>query len=376
MAKKKSATTKVLSDKQLVKKYPSSGRASIIALPEESMLRLPSRFIALNYQLNGGIPYGKILELFGEESTGKSLLSMDFGYSCQALGGEIVWADAENSFNGTWFQKNGLDLDRIHLMTEQSGMELISDWAKDTLVSIRARLTKNEPILFVLDSLAAVRCIEEIGEYQLDAKAKYGNRAKAISDFLGNRNEMFAKLGVCVILINQLRKKIGASQFEDPDKTVGGDATKFYAAQRVGLVRGKQIKAKIKGLEVKVGQNVFIKTKKDKTGPPRPTTPSQVFFRSTKTNGIGFDKYFGLPELLVNLGTIERKKGSSRYYMGEKVIANGEDNFLKLLNENDELRKNLISSSKVNTISRTNKQIESINKNLYPVESNTDQDDS
>lgn len=370
MAKKKSANIKILSDKQLSNKYPSSGRASQIALPSEQVLRLPSRVIAINHQLNGGIIYGKILELFGEESTGKSLLAMDFGYVTQKLGGEIIWADAENSFNAQWFLKNGLDLEKIHLMTEQSGMELISDWIQDTILSIRSRLTNNEPILLVLDSLAAVRCVDEIGEYQLDSSAKFGNRAKAISDFLGNRNMLFAKSGVCVILINQLRRKIGASKFEDPDKTVGGDATKFYAAQRVCVIRGKQIKKKIKGVETKVGQNAFCRTYKDKTGPPRSSTPCQVFFTKTKTNDVGFDKYSGLPDLLIQLDVVQKKKGSGRYYFEEKMIANGEDNFIELLKSDDELRKKLISKTKINTISKTKTQLDNISKNLFLIKPN------
>lgn len=370
MAKKKSANIKILSDKQLSNKYPSSGRASQIALPSEQVLRLPSRVIAINHQLNGGIIYGKILELFGEESTGKSLLAMDFGYVTQKLGGEIIWADAENSFNAQWFLKNGLDLEKIHLMTEQSGMELISDWIQDTILSIRSRLTNNEPILLVLDSLAAVRCVAEIGEYQLDSSAKFGNRAKAISDFLGNRNMLFAKSGVCVILINQLRRKIGASKFEDPDKTVGGDATKFYAAQRVCVIRGKQIKKKIKGVETKVGQNAFCRTYKDKTGPPRSSTPCQVFFTKTKTNDVGFDKYSGLPDLLIQLDVVQKKKGSGRYYFEEKMIANGEDNFIELLKSDDELRKKLISKTKINTISKTKTQLDNISKNLFLIKPN------
>lgn len=370
MAKKKAANIKILSDKQLSNKYPSSGRASQIALPSEQVLRLPSRVIAINHQLNGGIIYGKILELFGEESTGKSLLAMDFGYVTQKLGGEIIWADAENSFNAQWFLKNGLDLEKIHLMTEQSGMELISDWIQDTILSIRSRLTNNEPILLVLDSLAAVRCVAEIGEYQLDSSAKFGNRAKAISDFLGNRNMLFAKSGVCVILINQLRRKIGASKFEDPDKTVGGDATKFYAAQRVCVIRGKQIKKKIKGVETKVGQNAFCRTYKDKTGPPRSSTPCQVFFTKTKTNDVGFDKYSGLPDLLIQLDVVQKKKGSGRYYFEEKMIANGEDNFIELLKSDDELRKKLISKTKINTISKTKTQLDNISKNLFLIKPN------
>ncbi len=364
---KKTNNLRELSEKQISQKFPKSGKASIIALSPENTLRIPTRNIALNHQLNGGLPYGKYLELFGEESTGKSLLASDFGYCCQALGGEIIWADVENSFNAHWAQVNGIDLDRVHLMTETSGMEIVSDWIQYTVIAIRKRLTKNQPILVVLDSIGAVRCAAEVGESQMDASAKYGNRAKAISDFLGNRSEMFARMGVAVILINQLRKKIGASKFEDPDKTVGGDALKFYASQRLNLIRGKQILKKVRGIEIKVGQNVYIKTKKDKTGPPRSTTPAQVYFTKTKTNGIGFDKYVSLPDLLVFRGVVERKKGSSMYYYKGKMIARGEESFLELINANADTRSSLIAESKINTIGRTKKQLESIKINMFQV---------
>ena len=84
-------------------------------------------------------------------------------------------------------------------------------------------------------------------------------------------------------------------------------------------------------------------------------------------NGIGFNKYFGLPELLIEKEVVTRKKGSSRYYMGDKMIANGEDAFLRKLYEDEELRKKLIRKSGINTISKTRKQLERIVKNLYPV---------
>lgn len=368
MAKKKSAKLKVLSNVQLQNKY-GSGLASQISVPKERLLRLPTRSLAINHQLNGGVPYGKIIELFGEESTGKSLLAMDFCYSAQALGGEAIWADAENAFNAYWYEKNGVDLDKLHLLPEQAAMEIISDWIQDTVISVRARLKNNQPIAIVLDSLAQVRCLGEIGESQMDASAKFGNRAKAISDFLGNRNMVIAKTGAVLILINQLRKKIGATQWEDPDKTVGGDATKYYAAQRIGIRRGKQIKRKNKqGIERKVGQHVFINTKKDKTGPPRSSTATEVYFIGTKTVPVGFSRYAGLPAVLEETGVITRKKGSSRFYLGDKMIAHGEEQLLKKITEDDKLRKQLIALSPVNTISKTKAQLDKITTNLYKID--------
>lgn len=366
MAKKDKKPKGILSADRINKKY-NSGTADVIGVMPENTLRIPTRILKLNYQLNGGLPYGKILELFGEESTGKSLLAMDFSYCTQALGGEIIWADAENSFDPYWFQQNGLDLTKIHLLTQTSSMEVISDWAQDMVKSLRLRLTNNEPILFVLDSIGAVRCSTEIEESAVDASAKFGNRAKVISDFLGNRNQLFARLGIGVLLINQLRKKIGASKYEDPDKTVGGDALKFYAHQRVGIRRGKQIKVKKKGVEYKVGQTVYINTKKDKTGPPRESTETQVYFRKSSEGEIGFNKYLGLPELLVQKDVLERQKGSSRYYYKGAMVGNGEDSTLEKLLEDDELRGKLIRKAKINTIGQTKAQLEGTTTNLYPV---------
>ena len=366
--KKKSVKVNIMSDTQLSNKYPNSGRASVIAVPKDKVLRLPTRSLAINHQLNGGPVYGKILELFGEESTGKSLLAMDLIYSAQALGGVGIWADAENSFNAHWFEKNGIDLDNLYLMTEQSGIELISDWVRDTIISVRSKLIKNEPIVLVIDSVATLRCITEIGESQMDASAKFGNRAKAISDMLGTRNSLFAMAGVIVVMINQLRKKIGATQWEDPDKTVGGDALKFYAAQRIGIAKGKQIKRLVNGVEKKVGQVTYVRTKKDKTGPPRSSTETAVYFIGNKLNPVGFSRYTSLPEVLVETKVLTRKKGSSRYYLGDKMVANGEEALIKKLQEDDKLRKQLIAISPINTISKTKAQLEKITTNLYTID--------
>jgi recombination protein RecA len=364
---RKSRVLKILSPAKIAKKYPTSGLASDIAVEAESCLRIPTRIIALNYQLNGGLPWGKILEEFGEESTGKSLLAADFGYCTIALGGEVIWADAENSFEASWAIKNGLDLSKIHLLTQENSIEVISDWVADTAVSIRSRLVKNEPILFVLDSTAAIETIDNIGASQVDMKAQMGNRAKKIYEFFRMRSTMFNHLGVSCIFINQLRRKIGVSQWEDPDTTPGGAAARFYAHQRLKLSRGKQIKEKIRGVEVKVGQNVFFKTAKDKTGPPRSTTQGRVYFLENKNRPVGFDRYFMLPELLVIKNVLDRKKGNSRYYLDGKMLANGEEAMLKLLAEDDKLRQLLIKKSRINTISRTRAKLAKISENLYSI---------
>ena len=117
MAPKKKIN-KIPSIRDLQKAFPTTFIAS--SLDESKLPWLPSRFLAFNYVLGGGIPYGKILEIFGEESSGKSLMSYDFAYCAQYLGGIVLWVDAEQSFTNDWAKENGLDLDRVMLLKETS----------------------------------------------------------------------------------------------------------------------------------------------------------------------------------------------------------------------------------------------------------------
>ncbi len=375
MAKKKQNKLKVSTESALRKKYAGSGLASQVVVHGEDTLWIPSRILALNHQWGGGAPYGKIIEIFGEESSGKSLTAFDFAYTTQALGGIVLWADAEFAFTQDWALKNGLDLEKVEIYKEKA-IERISDWSVDMGIYYRNKLTKNEPILLVVDSLAALECLDKLNVSQTDAKAEMGNRAKAIDSWLRGRNGLYEDLGITVILINQLRSKIGASQFEDPDTTPGGKATRFYASIRVGIYGGKAINKKIKGKEERVGRVTSIRIKKNKVAPPRPTLKGvEVYFVDTEVTDVGFNKYFGLPELLVDMGVLERKKGSSRYYMSGKMIANGEDALIKKINEDDELRKKLIRKSGINTISKTRSKLSKITENLYPITTEKSEED-
>lgn len=358
MATKRSAGN-VLTDKELKKRY-NTALASEICLDDESSLWLPSQVVAFNHQLGGGIPYGRILELYGEESTGKTLLAMDFGVCAQSLGGVIIWNDAEATFSPHWAKANGIDLTKTYIYTE-SAIESISDWQADMIVTMRSRLTNNEPILLVVDSTAALDCMENINTSQVDSRAEMGNRAKAIYTMLRRRNNFYAKYGVSVIYINQLRQKVGASKYEDPDTTPGGSAMKFYASQRIGLYKGKQIKDEF---DERVGGMVYMRTKKNKVAPPRGRTEARVHFTEHE-NMLGYHRYAGLPDVLLKMGILKRK--SARWYYKDKMIAQGDEKMLKVLDENDELRRKLITRSKINTTSRTRKQLQSLNKNLYPV---------
>ena len=360
---------KKLSAGALAKKYKSSGLASVICIPSATVPRIPSKILAHNFQTGGGVPYGKVIEVYGEESSGKSLLAYDYAFSTQALGGIVLWADAEFAFDPFWAEANGLDLEKIVLFKE-TAVEVLSDWIADQIIYWRSILIANQPILLIVDSTAALDCLANINSSQVDAKAEMGNRAKAIYKMFRIRNEMLANLGIGSIWINQLRSKVGASKFEDPDTTPGGKALAFYASVRIGIYGGKQIKGKVKGKEERVGRVSSIRIKKNKVAPPRETLKGhQVFFNAEYSAPIGFNKYQGLAEILVREGVLTKPKNGSRYYFKDKMIANGEAAMEKLIATDDLIRKKLLRRSGINTISKTQKLIDSLPTNMYPVES-------
>lgn len=157
--------------------------------------------------------------------------------------------------------------------------------------------------------------------------------------------------------------------FGDPDTTPGGKALAFYASQRLGITRGKQIKLNIKGKERRVGNYSHMRVIKNKVAPPSEGLSSmEVFFNDKYVDRVGFNPYSGLADILQDSGVIDRKKGSSHYYFKGKVIANGEEAFKLVLEKNDKLRSKLIRKCGINTVEKTKKKLSSIDKNLYPVQ--------
>lgn len=367
MAKKaKSKKTKSL--QSIMNKYSQVSLASEMYGEVENMPWLPSRSLVMNWVTGGGIPFGKVLELFGQESSGKSLVALDFLAICQKLGGWGMWVDAESSYSKDWWTTNGIDLDKV-LVFHENAIEVISDWTIETARALRKKLTHNEPILYVLDSIAALDTIERLEMEQTDEKAEMGIRAKAMGNFLRKRSKKLADLGVTCIFINQLRKKLG-TMFEDPETTPGGEAMKFFAHIRMGFYRKKQIKEKVHGKETWVGNYVSLRMKKNKVAPPRPTMETEVYFLADYCQP-GFSRYAGLAEVLESSGAVKREKGSSIYYDKEgNKIARGEDAFQSLLEENKDIRSKLIKLAGINTFSNTKKVLEDLNEkeiNLFPV---------
>jgi len=142
---------------------------------------------------------------------------------------------------------------------------------------------------------------------------------------------------------------------------------KFYASQRMGFYGGKQIKEDIHNIESRIGVTTSIRVKKNKVAPPRSTIKVPIYFNPMGSKDIGFDKYAGLLEIFLELGTLTKAKGSSMIYHKDKLVARGEDAFLRKIATDDELRKKLIKRSGINTVSKTRAAIEALTTNLYPV---------
>ena len=351
--------------REIQKKFPSQYIAGEV--DESKRPWLPTRFLAFNKVTGGGCPFGKIIELFGEESSGKSLMAYDFAYCCQYLGGMVLWVDAEQSFTNDWAKKNGLDLDKI-IVFRSTSIEAISDWVANMALYWRSQLTHNEPILLVLDSVSALDTDINLNSEMLNASADMGNRAKAIYKYFRIRNEMLYSLGITQVYINQLRKNLKAGMFENPDTTPGGKALAFYASIRIGLYGGKQITKKIKGKERKIGRVTSIRTIKNKVATPGPTLKGSPLYNNAKyVDSIGFDRLHFLDEILIEEEIIEKTKSGTYSYRG-KTLCRGAEKFADLLREDDELRRKLIRKAGINTLGATKKLLESLNENLYPID--------
>lgn len=361
--KKKIKSTVTRAD--LDKKYPGSGLVVEMELDPDEMLWVPSSSPAINYRMGGGLAYGRICEIAGKESSGKTLLALNFIRSAQKMSGIGILIDAEFAFNAPWARRNGLDTSLIHLY-EENELSIISDFMVEIAFYYRAQLTHNEPIVLVLDSVAAVDTKENMENSELDHKAEMGNRAKALYRMLRLRNKYWAKLGICVVFINQLRDtiKIGfGAQFGDKDESVGGKAFRFYASQRLFL-ETKKVLTRGKGdNKHRYGAEVNLVMKKNKLAPPKVPHRFAVIF-DDEYGTLGFDRYTGLDKAFLKLETVT-KKGNSFYFDGE-CIATSKKEFIEVIEDDKDLRGDLLRESGIPTISTMKRRLKKIKENRYP----------
>lgn len=304
------------------------GENTVIRLNQMKPLNvnaIPTGALSLDLALGvGGIPEGRIIEIFGPESSGKSTLALNIVKECQKMGQTAAYIDVENGLDPEYAASIGVNIDKLLISQPNSGEEAF-DIAKTLAVT-------NKISLIVIDSVAALmpRAEEErdIGTSQM------GSHAKLMSTSLRQLNSFLNKTKTAIIFINQIRMKIGV-RFGNPETTTGGRALAFYASLRLD-VRAKE---KIIKDEVVVGNRVRVKIVKNKVAPPFREAFFDIIF------GKGIKKLSSIAEAAQTTGVIT-KEGLSFVYKGEK-IAKGLNALIKYLKENkDTILESLVAEIK------------------------------
>lgn len=303
------------------------GKGSIMRMGDEhteNVEVIPTGSIGLDMALGvGGYPRGRIIEIFGPESSGKTTLAIHAIAEAQKAGGIAAFIDAEHAFDRFYAAKLGVDVDNLWISQPDNGEQALQ--IADQLISSSAI------DILVVDSVAALTPKAEIEGDMGDNKV--GLQARLMSQALRKLTATISKTNTTCIFINQLREKIGV-MFGNPETTTGGNALKFYASVRLDIRRTGQIK---NGDEV-TGNQVRVKVVKNKVAPPFRKAEFEISF------GEGISKIGEILDLGVDLGFIQ-KSGSWFSYNGAK-LAQGRDATKTLLKDNPELCEELEASIK------------------------------
>lgn len=298
------------------------GKGSIVRLGDKSVAKMdviPTQCLSLDIALGvGGFPKGRIIEIYGPESSGKTTLALHAIASCQAQGGTVVFIDAEHALDAVYAKKLGVDIDNLYVIQPDSGEQALDNL--DTLVR------SNSVDLIVVDSVAALTPRAEIeGEV---GQSVIGLQARMMSQGLRRITSIISKANTCVIFINQLREKVGV-MFGNPETTPGGKALKFYSSIRIDVRKGDAIKD---GSEV-IGNRTKAKIIKNKVAPPFKVAEFDIYY------GKGISQEGSIIDLALANG-IMQKSGSWISYNDEK-IAQGRDKAVQYLQDNPELTKEI-----------------------------------
>lgn len=262
----------------------------------------------------GGFPKGRIIEIFGPESSGKTTLAIHAIAECQKSGGIAAFIDAEHAFDSFYAKKLGVDVDNLFVSQPDNGEQALE---------IADNLIRSGAIdIIVVDSVAALTPKAEIDGEMGDSKV--GLQARLMSQAMRKLTSTISKTNCCCIFINQLREKIGI-MFGNPETTTGGNALKFYASVRVDI---RRIQA-IKDGDQNIGNRVKVKIVKNKVAPPFRTCEFDLMF------GEGISKLGEIIDLGVELNVI--KKSGSWFSYGDTKLAQGREALKQLLRDNPEL---------------------------------------
>ena len=294
------------------------GKGSIMKLGDEKIENvevIPTGSISLNAALGvGGYPKGRIIEIYGPESSGKTTLAIHAIAECQKAGGIAAFIDAEHAFDRFYDEKLGVDIDNLWISQPDNGEQALE---------IADQLIRSSAIdILVVDSVAALTPKKEIEGEMGDNNV--GLQARLMSQALRKLTSTISKTNTTCIFINQLREKIGV-MFGNPETTTGGNALKFYASVRLDIRRVTAIKD---GDQV-IGNMTRVKVVKNKVAPPFRKAEFEITF------GEGISKLGEILDLGVEYGIIQ-KNGSWYSYNGSR-LSQGRDTCKALLKDNPEL---------------------------------------
>lgn len=292
------------------------GKGSIMRLGDAARMKvevIQTGALTLDLALGGGIPKGRVVEIYGPESSGKTTLALHAVAEVQKAGGIAAFVDAEHALDPSYAAALGVDIDNLLVAqpdTGEAGLEIVDQLVRSAAVDI-----------IVIDSVAALVPRAEIEGEMGDAHV--GLQARLMSQALRKITGNMGKSGCTVIFLNQLRQKIGVT-YGNPETTTGGQALKFYASVRLDIRRIQTLK---KGTE-EYGTRAKVKVAKNKVAPPFRIAEFDIIF------GKGISSLGCLVDLAEEMGVIVRR-GAWYSYNGDN-IAQGRDNVIKVMEEKPE----------------------------------------
>ena len=294
------------------------GKGAIMKMGDEKVENvevIPTGSIALNAALGvGGYPKGRIIEIFGPESSGKTTLAIHAIAECQKAGGVAAFIDAEHAFDRFYAEKLGVDIDNLYISQPDNGEQALE---------IADQLIRSSAVdILVVDSVAALTPKKEIEGDMGDSAV--GLHARLMSQALRKLTGTIAKTKTTCIFINQLREKIGV-MFGNPETTTGGNALKFYASVRLDIRKSQAVKDG----DTILGNQVKVKVVKNKVAPPFRKAEFEITF------GEGISKVGEIVDLSTEYEII--KKSGSWFSYGDTKLGQGRDAVKETLKDNPEL---------------------------------------
>lgn len=304
-------------------------KGDIVSLRERKLEcpRVSTGCMVIDSLIGGGLPIGRIIELFGNESSGKTTVALTALASMQNSGGVGAIVDTEHALDLDYADKIGVDCDRLILSQPDSG-EAALDITKALMLKKTSTVGIDTPMIIVVDSAAALASSDELEKKAGDKT--YSPVASLLSQQLRRLRGVIAKNNTILLFTNQMRDRVGVF-FGSPSKSTGGRALKFYSSIRIELRTGSKLRQS-KSSKVIIGQGVYVNIPKNKTA--RPYTSGEIRIIAGHDGIYGIDTVYSLFSVGVDLKII--KKSGSFYSFG-KVRCKGENSFIKRLRSDDSL---------------------------------------